>query len=176
MIIRQGGLRDINDCVAIDTSYDTEHVWQVRTEEKPYQEILITLQTIKLPRPVRSRPPRDSDHLIEDWQGRGCFLVAEDDGELRGYLNMVVEGRPAIGWIKDLAVMEKHRRQGIGSDLVRAAVRWGRERGLSSVLLETQTKNYPAICFCRKHGFLFCGFNDHIYASQDIAIFFARGV
>lgn len=176
MIIRPGGLRDINECVAIDTSYATEYVWQVRTEEKPYEEILITLQTIKLPRALRARPPRDSGYLVEDWEGGGCFLVAEDEGELRGYLSMTVQGWPAVGWIKDLAVTERYRRQGIGSGLVRAALRWARERGLSSVLLETQTKNYPAICFCRKHGFVFSGLNDHYYPNQDIAVFFARGV
>lgn len=176
MIVRQGGLRDLNGCVAIDPSYATEYVWQVRTEEKPYQEIFITLHTIKLPRTVRARPPRDSDHLIEDWQGGGCFLVAEDEGELRGYLSMTVQRWPAIGWVKNLAVMDKHRRQGIGSDLLRAALSWARERGLDSVLLETQTKNYPAICFCRKHGFAFCGLNDHYYPNQDIAVFFVRGV
>jgi ribosomal protein S18 acetylase RimI-like enzyme len=130
MIIRKADLRDLNDCVALDTTYATEHVWQVRTEERPYEEVLITLHTIKLAR----------------------------------------------GWVKDLAVVTPYRRQGIGSELVRAALRWGRERALRSVLAETQTKNYPAICFCRKHGFVFCGFIDQYYPNQDIAVFFARGL
>jgi ribosomal protein S18 acetylase RimI-like enzyme len=176
MIIRKADLRDLNGCVALDTTYATEHVWQVRTEERPYEEVLITLHTIKLPRSVRARPPRGGDHLVEDWQQGGCFLVADDEGELRGYLNMTVEPGLARGWVKDLAVVTPYRRQGIGSELVRAALRWGRERALRSVLAETQTKNYPAICFCRKHGFVFCGFIDQYYPNQDIAVFFARGL
>jgi hypothetical protein len=36
-----------------------------------------------------------------------------------------------------------------------------------------QTKNYPAISFCQKHGMTFCGFNDRHFANQDIALFFA---
>jgi hypothetical protein len=39
-----------------------------------------------------------------------------------------------------------------------------------------QTKNYPAIQFARAQGFVFCGFNDHYYMNQDIALFFGRGV
>ena len=176
MIIRKADLRDLNDCVLLDTSYATEHVWQVRTEEKPYEEIAITLHDIKLPRAMRARPPRGSDHLIEDWQQGGCFLLAEDEGEVRGYLNMILQPWLGAGWIKDLAVVPRHRRQGIGSELVRAAMHWARERALRTVLVETQTKNYPAICFCRKHGFAFCGFHDQFYPNQDIAVFFARGV
>jgi ribosomal protein S18 acetylase RimI-like enzyme len=43
-------------------------------------------------------------------------------------------------------------------------------------MLETQTKNHPAICFYRKHGFVFCGFNDRYYTNQDIALFFAQNL
>jgi ribosomal protein S18 acetylase RimI-like enzyme len=176
MMIRGADLKDLNTCVLIDTSYTTRRVWQIRTEEKPYEEIAITFQTIKLPRSVRASSPRDSDHLIEDWQRGECFLVAEEDEEIRGYLNMVVQPRDASGWIKDLTVAGRYRRLGMGSELLGAAFRWAREQGLHAILLETQTKNYPAICFCRKHGFVFCGFNDHYYSNQDIAIFFSRNV
>jgi ribosomal protein S18 acetylase RimI-like enzyme len=176
MTIRQADLKDLNECVLMDTSYSTRRVWQIRTDERPYEEIAIKFQTIKLPRSVRASSPRDSDHLVEDWQRGECFLVSEGDEEIRGYLNMVVEPRDASGWIKDLTVASTHRRRGVGSELLRAAIRWARERGLRTVLLETQTKNYPAICFCRKHGFVFCGFNDHYYPNQDIAIFFSRNV
>ena len=43
-------------------------------------------------------------------------------------------------------------------------------------MFETQTKNYPAICFYRKHRFVFCGFNDRYYTNQDIALFFAQSL
>ena len=129
-----------------------------------------------MPRSVGARPPRDTECLVEDWQRGECFLVAELEGEIRGYLNMVVQPWHSVGWIKDLAVPRKHRRQRIGSDLLREAFLWAREHNLRNVLLETQTKNYPAICFCRKHGFVFCGFNDQYYPNQDIAVFFARSL
>jgi ribosomal protein S18 acetylase RimI-like enzyme len=176
MMIRRADLKDLNTCVLIDTSYTTRRVWQIRTDERPYEEIAITFQTIKLPRSVCASSPRDSEHLIDDWQRGECFLVAEEDEEIRGYLNMIVQSRDASGWIKDLTVARGYRQRGVGSELLRAAFRWAREQGLRAVLVETQTKNYPAICFCRKHGFVFCGFNDHYYSNQDIAIFFSRNV
>jgi ribosomal protein S18 acetylase RimI-like enzyme len=176
MMIRKGDLKDLNTCALIDTSYTTNRVWQIRTEERRYEEISITFQTIKLPRSVRASSPRDSDALVEDWQRGECFLVAEEDGEIQGYLSMIVQPRDASGWIRDLTVVRRYRRRGVGSRLLRAAFRWAREQGLRTILVETQTKNYPAICFCRKHGFVFCGFNDHYYPNQDIAIFFSRNV
>ena len=176
MSVRKGNLQDLSACVLIDTSYVTEHVWQIRTEEKPYEQISVIFQTIRLPRSVRAKPPRDSDCLVDDWQRDECFLVAEHEGEIRGYLNMVLQPWRAVGWINDLAVTRKHRRQGIASELLRDALSWAREHDLRTVVLETQTKNYPAISFCRKHGFKFCGFHDQYYPNQDIAIFFARGL
>ena len=40
-------------------------------------------------------------------------------------------------------------------------------------MLDTPTKDYPAICFYQKHGFAFCGFNDQLYPNHDIALLFA---
>ena len=174
MIIRKGDLKDLNASVLIETSYTSDYVWQIRTEERPYEEIAVNFHAIRLPRSVRARPPRDTDCLVEDWQRGECFLVAEEEGEIRGCLNMTVQPWHATGWINDMAVPSKYRRQGIGSELLRNAFRWAREQGLRSVLLETQTKNHPAICFCRKHGFVFCGFKEP--RDQDPTLFWCRRV
>jgi ribosomal protein S18 acetylase RimI-like enzyme len=176
MIVRKANLKDLNSCVLVDSSYVTDYVWQVRTQERPYEEMVVTLQTVKLPRSVRAKPPRDTDYLVQDWQRDECFLVADEEGEIRGYLDMTVQPWHSTGWINDLAVVRQHRRQGIGTELLRTAFHWAREHDLRAIMLETQTKNYPAICLCRKHGFIFCGFNDHYYTNQDIAIFFVRGL
>ena len=175
MIIRNGDLKDLTASVLIETSYTTEHVWQIRTEERPYEEIAVNFRPVRLPRPVRARPQRDSDCLAEDWQRGECFLVVEEEGEIQGYLNMIAEPWQATGWINDMAVISNHRRKGIGSELLRHAFHWAREQGLRSVLAETQTKNHPAICFCRKHGFAFCGFREPP-GDQDPTLFWCRRV
>jgi ribosomal protein S18 acetylase RimI-like enzyme len=42
------------------------------------------------------------------------------------------------------------------------------------IILEMQPKNYPAIKLTQKLGFELCGYNDHYYANQDIALFFSK--
>ena len=39
-----------------------------------------------------------------------------------------------------------------------------------------QSKNYPAIHLALNQGYAFCGYNDHYYSTQDIALFFVRGL
>jgi len=58
--------------------------------------------------------------------------------------------------------------------LVRHARQWAWEQKLQTILVEATTKNYPALCFYQKLGFQFCGFNDHYYINQDIALFFVQ--
>jgi ribosomal protein S18 acetylase RimI-like enzyme len=55
-----------------------------------------------------------------------------------------------------------------------AAEDWAKNRGNTRVLVEMQSKNTPAIHMVLQLGYQFCGYNDHYYANQDIAIFFAQ--
>ena len=73
-----------------------------------------------------------------------------------------------------MAVDRAPRRQGVGRALMRHARTWARDHGLQTILVEATTKNYPALCFYQKLGFQFCGFNDHYYTNQDIALFFVQ--
>ena len=76
-------------------------------------------------------------------------------------------------WVNDLVVAKGARRTGVGSALLKAVAYWGHDQQMKWLILEMQTKNYPAISFCQKHGMTFCGFNDRHFANQDIALFFA---
>ena len=49
-------------------------------------------------------------------------------------------------------------------------------QNLRRLIVETQTKNYPAIQFLLKRGLVFCGYNDLFYPNQDIAIFFGQNL
>lgn len=69
--------------------------------------------------------------------------VAEPDGVVRGHvwLKVVpkvpnpVEEPEAHGYLTNTYVQPEHRRRGLGSALVEAAVAWSRERGLDSLVL-----------------------------------------
>jgi ribosomal protein S18 acetylase RimI-like enzyme len=171
--IRRAELAELNACIPIDSSFVTDHVWQMESRDSE-GVVSVTFRTVRLPRPMKVGYPRETDTLIENWRKGECFLVAYEDSEVVAYLDMTVHLWNMTGWINNLVVAKTHRRRGIGSVLLRSAVRWGQEAHLSKVVAETQTKNYPAIQFYQKHSFRFCGYNDHYYVNQDIALFFVQ--
>ncbi len=175
MIVRPATLADLNACLLIDHTGVTDHVWQMKVEEEEAQ-VSVTFHTIRLPRRMGAEYPYSLDQLVEDWQRGEGFVVAEVDNEVRGYVDLLARPWQRTGWVANLAVERGYRRQGIGTALIRHARQWAREQGLQMLLAEATTKNYPALCFYQKLGFQFCGFNDHYYTNQDIALFFVQAL
>jgi len=169
--IRPAASADLPHLAALDHGYSTDYVWQMDARDENGQ-IGIAFRPVRLPRSMRVPFPRDSQRLIEEWNRRVCFLVAEDDGHFKGYLNLTLAAAPETGWVADFAVDRRFRRSGVGSVLLAAALHWARQNNLRRLILETQSKNYPAICFAQKHGLAFCGYNDRYYPNQDVALFF----
>ncbi len=71
--------------------------------------------------------------------------------------------------VSDLYVQLEYQGQGIGSSLKDFAIRRARELEARSVVVETQTSNYPAIHFYLKNGFSIVGFNTISYSNEDIS-------
>jgi GNAT superfamily N-acetyltransferase len=164
-------LADLHKCLAISTAFMTDHVWQMDGHETN-DVVSSTFSTVRLPRAMTVRYPRDTDSLLDDWRLGECFLVADDGDEVIGYLDMAVAKWSRTGWVNNLVVAAPYRRQGVGTALLRAAGRWAQDNDLQKIMAETQTKNYPAICFYQKNSYRFCGYNDQYYVNQDIALFF----
>lgn len=177
IVIRPAEMRDLKVCYSLNGSYVTEYVWQMEAHAGE-EEIALAFRLVELPRPMCVRYPRDGEHLHleENWRRDECFLVAEDGENIQGYIDMTVQAWNGTGWVNNLIVAKNRRREGIGTALLLAAMHWARERGLRQILVETQTKNYPAICFLQKNGFVFCGFSDRHYLNKDIAVFFAKSL
>jgi ribosomal protein S18 acetylase RimI-like enzyme len=162
-------------CLDLDHAYITDYVWQVDVREEN-DDIAVRFRTVRLPRTMQVPYPRDRQTLAKAWEQRDCFLVATVDEVVLGYVNMRVDATHAKGWIHDLVIGEPFRRRRIGSALLEQTFRWAQLRDLQQLTMEMQTKNYPAIRFAQVHGFVFCGFNDHYYTNQDIALFFGKGL
>ena len=174
--IRPGVEADFARCLTLDAAFETDYVWQVdnRTQAK---QIEIMFHTVRLPRLMAVAYPRDHKQLTAVWQSCEAMYVAEDaTGNLLGYVVLARRASPLAAWVSDLVVAKKVRRQGVGSALLARAVRWAREENLPTLIVEMQTKNYPAICFCQRQGLAFCGFQDRYYPNQDIAVFLAKTV
>lgn len=172
-VIRDGLAQDIPACLALNSTYETEYVWQMSVQQEASMK-RITFATERLPRIMEVDHGHNENRLRLALADDLCFLVAaeRESGGLLGYLTMRSDPSHSIALIQDIVVNRPFRRRKMGTRLVKVARQWALEKGLSQITIETQTKNYPAIMFCQACGFNFCGFNDQYFRNQDIAVFF----
>ncbi len=186
MHIRPARWEDLETCLAIDPSYVTDRVWQMEARPLTFplvgegeSAMTFTFRSVQLPRPMHVPYPRSLEARRADWYHRDGFLVAEEEGAdleepppILGYVTLSAQPWHDAAWIGDLVVAPEHRRQGVGTALLQAAVEWAQQEGLGRLILEVQPRNHPAISFAQHRGFVFCGFHDRYYADRDIALFF----
>ena len=164
---------DLPLLVALDHSYETSHVWQMEINSTEGQSDIHFRET-RLPRLVPIAYPRSPALLLEDWMKRSALLVGIVDGLPVSYISLAEGIAASTCWVTDLVVNRPYRRQKIGTTLLLAVQDWAKDRNNTRVVIEMQSKNTPAIHMALQLGFQFCGYNDHYYANQDIAIFFAQ--
>src|SRR5215216_72689 len=136
----------------LDTSFQTDRIYRVtagpagfRLDEEP------------------ADPPRTKTYAValEDL-GEG-LVVAEDDGGLVGFGEVVLEAWNRRATIVHLYVSPSSRGTGVGTALLEALDSHARAGGARCLWLETQNINYPAIQFYRRSGFRLCGLDDTLY-------------
>ncbi len=173
--IRPAADADVAACDRLDLSFETEYVWQIDVRDES-GAIALGFRTARLPRTLRTAPVHGAGMLTEALRRGDAFLVAEENGAVHGYVLMHTDSGRSLAWVSALGIGRPWRRAGIGTRLLRAAYELALARGADRIIVETQTKNYPGICFCLKNGLVFCGFNDRYYANQDVALFFGQAV
>jgi GNAT superfamily N-acetyltransferase len=166
---------DIKEMMMIDPDFMSDYVWQMEVQREE-REVNISFREVHLPRSVHVEYPRARASILDDWKDKSGFLVATMNGEIVGYIYLMLAIAPRTTWVRDLVVQRKQRRQGIGSTLIVAAQQWARQHHTSRIVLEMQPKNHAAISMATKLGFELCGFNDGYYLNNDIALFFSRPV
>ncbi len=172
MNIRPAQARDLEAILALDPSFETDYVWQMESTRVAGVNSIV-FRVTRLPRTMRVACVAQPDSLLEHFERGECFLVAEEEGAIRGFVDATTEPWKQLVWINQLTVSPDRRRRGIGSALLRNALSWAQDQSATTVMVEARTKNHPATALFQKHGFAFCGFNDHYYSNRDIAIFFA---
>ena len=70
-------------------------------------------------------------------------------------------------FIDDLAIDREHRGHGVGTMLMDEAVRWGQEKGLYGVSVETQDWNLLACRFYLKYGYRLGGLDCSVYDALE---------
>jgi len=150
-------------------------------------EFHISLRPSRLPRPLAVPAPLDEQQLLAQWKKTDFLLLAETlpetmlnelgqesciPSEILGYIGLTLDAPRHLAWVSSMAVQLNHRRQGVGKALLAEALQWSDRNRLRSVMVELQTKNYPAIQFIQKNSFFFCGYNSTYYPTREIALFF----
>ncbi|MEK6256933.1 MAG: GNAT family N-acetyltransferase, partial [Chloroflexota bacterium] len=158
----------VND---IDHSYHTEQVWQMDFNQND-AEIGVIFRQVRLPRSMHVEYPYTREGgqvfdaaMISSLEGFSAVI----DEKIVGYIHLKLGKAPSTAWISNFAILRRLRRQGIGKLLVIQAEKWAREQGCKRLVLEAQSKNYPAISIANNLGFEFSGYSDQYYENQDIA-------
>lgn len=77
----------------------------------------------------------------------GGAIVAHDPSVFQ-----ILETRDHAAVLIDIRVANSHRQQGIGKQILEAAIQWARARGCAELLTETQETNVDACRFYRDNG------------------------
>jgi ribosomal-protein-alanine N-acetyltransferase len=174
--VRPASEVDLPVLMAFDHGSTSDRVWQLDLSREPRDlRVAASFREVRLPRPVNLPYPRDPAGLPDVWARNALMFVAEAGIQPIGY-GAATEPHATQAWISDLVVVPRWRRRGVGSALLSALQHAAKGRGARNLFLEMQTKNYPAIRLAQKHGYDFCGYNDHYYSTQDIALFFVRAL
>jgi len=171
--IRPARSDDIEPITELEHNFYSDYVWQMDIRQIE-GEANILFREVRLPRSTHVSYPKPFKDLKDEWTKRDGLLVADLRGQIVGYISLNKVTGLRTTWVSDVAVKNVYRRQGIGSALVIAAQEWAMQNSCGRLILEMQPKNYPTIQLAKKLGFDLCGYNDHYYANNDIALFFAK--
>jgi ribosomal protein S18 acetylase RimI-like enzyme len=116
--------------------------------------------------PERYSPPaaetisaryREGRQHSPDAREESITLVAESSSEIVGFIDAGLERSPdpmhremIYCHVAEIAVRARHRNQGIGGLLLRAAEEWGRRKGAEFASLEYHAANTPASLFYKR--------------------------
>ena len=175
MHIYRADLRDLTACLLLDCSYETDRVWQV-IQQQEGDDVMTRLRVTQLPRIMRVRYPGWSEALLAHQERGDLILVAAQATEVLGYIDQETQRDQDVAWLHHLVIAPAHRRHGIGTALLQRGMQHARQEGLTQLMAIVQSKKNPAISFFKKHGFIFCGYNERYYRNQDIGLYFGRGL
>ncbi|MCY3781110.1 MAG: GNAT family N-acetyltransferase [Chloroflexi bacterium] len=177
LVFRDAVESDIPYCLALDSEFQTEHVWQMTVQDSA-DHIQISCRRQRLPRRLDSRHVTVPERLELALRSDFCFIVIQDSvtNHLLGFITLRVDNNSQVAYLQDIVIDRGYRRRSLGSRLVHVARIWASEFNLGQIIFEIPTTNYPCILFAQALGFTFCGFNDHHFTSREIAVFFSQSI
>lgn len=81
------------------------------------------------------------------------IFVAEEDGEVVGYVTARVDYGSKIGWVPNISVHPRHQKRGVGRKLLQRALDYFRAEGMQIARIETLEQNEVGQRFYPQMGF-----------------------
>ncbi len=171
--MRLGTASDWAACLAMDVSYETDHVWQLQTSVQA-DVPMVGFARVRLPRTITLRDPLWGGSADPPQPEQGSLIVGEAGGDVDGFALVVPDAARAVDTLWMLAVRHHARRRGLGVRLARAAVEAARAGGRRALCATVQSRNFPAIRTLQAAGFALTGYDEQYYPSNDVGLRFAH--
>lgn len=123
-----------------------------------------------------SDPWSENDFLTSLRDANNTYLVVELDGNIVGYCGYW--GIAGEGYIYNVAVKRKYRRQHIGYHMLNALLDDARSKGINALTLEVRYSNEAAIRLYESLGFTKEGIRKEFYTkpTEDAVIMWLRPI
>jgi GNAT superfamily N-acetyltransferase len=95
----------------------------------------------------------DSPQRLEASMDRGRVLVATEDDQIVGYLQLAESDAAGEAELGSMAVVDSHQRRGIGRSLVARAIAECRAEGMRTLLVATASADTGNLRFYQRLGF-----------------------
>ena len=108
--------------------------------------------------------------LILEQPNKGRIFVLRSYGKLLGMINLLFTISTAEGGaviiLEDLIIVQDHRNQGLGAQLLEYALDFARQKDFQRITLLTDRLDEPAKKFFERYGFCVSGMVPHALAAQ----------
>lgn len=140
-----------------------------------YEDGSLSYTVVDVPVYKKRYEPEKRDYTdYINYSSKTAYL-AYFDGKITGQV-ILRENWNKFCLVEDIRVDKKHRRQGIGGELMDRAITWAKYRGFPGVMVETQDTNVGACRLYESCGFILGGFDtclykDSVVYGDEIALF-----
>lgn len=97
----------------------------------------------------------DSEAQLDAYMALGDVLVARDGSVIIGHAQIIGSDRPGAFELKNIAVLEDRQGEGVGRQLVEAAIGHARALGGTRMVVSTATAGVGQLRFYQRLGFRF---------------------